>query len=108
MKIHADGARGGWAGWLLGRLLGGAKEPRRLEVLERMTLAPRQSLALVEADGRRFLVASASDGAANFYPLDGSLAEPAGMRGQAAPSAGRQSPMRARRRKDIAVRRARW
>jgi flagellar biogenesis protein FliO len=43
----------------------------RLELLERITLAPRQSLVLVEADGRRFLVASSAEGSPSFYPLDG-------------------------------------
>ena len=39
-------------------------------LLERITLAPRQSLALVEAEGRRFLVATSADGAPAFYALD--------------------------------------
>jgi flagellar biogenesis protein FliO len=108
MKISADGAGRGWAGWLLGRLLGGEKQARRLEVLERIALAPRQSLALVEADGRRFLVASTADGAANFYPLDCSHDRAAEKRRQNPSPAGWQAPIRARRRKEIAVRRARW
>ncbi len=43
----------------------------RLELLERITLAPRQSLALVEAEGRRFLVATSPEGGPAFYSLDG-------------------------------------
>lgn len=39
-------------------------------MLERISLAPRQSLALVEADGRRFLVATSAEGTPAFYPLD--------------------------------------
>lgn len=42
----------------------------RLALLERITLAPRQSLALVEAEGRRFLVASSSESGPVFYALD--------------------------------------
>jgi len=42
----------------------------RLEILERLTLAPRQSLALIEADGRRILVAISGEGGPVFYPLD--------------------------------------
>jgi flagellar biogenesis protein FliO len=63
-------AVGGLAGWLLGRLRGGSRARPRLELLERITLAPRQSLALVEAEGRRFLVATSPEGAPTFYALD--------------------------------------
>jgi flagellar biogenesis protein FliO len=69
---------GGLAGWLLGRLRGGQGSRPRLELVERIALAPRQSLALVEAEGRRFLVATSPEGAPTFYPLDerSSLARP--------------------------------
>jgi flagellar biogenesis protein FliO len=60
---------GGLAGWLLRRLRGGERMRPRLAVLERVALGPRQSLALVEADGRRLLVATASDGGPAFFPL---------------------------------------
>jgi len=61
---------GGWAGWMISRFRG-TKRPRpRLILLERITLAPRQSLALVEAEGRRLLVASSTDGSPALYPLD--------------------------------------
>jgi hypothetical protein len=76
MKQEAQGAGkakppiGGLAGWLLGRLRGERRSVPRLAVLERISLAPRQSLALVEADGRRFLVATSSEGTPAFYPLD--------------------------------------
>lgn len=80
-----SGLPGGLAGWLLDRLrqvrlsgvsLGGVrlglrKPAPRLALLERITLAPRQTLALVEAEGRRFLVASSAEGAPAFYPIDG-------------------------------------
>ncbi len=61
---------GGLAGWLLGKLRRGQQGQRRLALVERIALAPRQSLALVEAEGRRFLVATSQDGAPSFYPLD--------------------------------------
>lgn len=76
MKQEAEGsvrARlpiGGLAGWLLGRLRGERRTAPRLAVLERITLAPRQSLALVEAEGRRFLVATSAEGTPAFYALD--------------------------------------
>jgi len=63
----------GVAGWLLGRLRrvrAGAGARSRLELVERITLAPRQSLALIEAEGRRFLVATSPEGAPAFYALD--------------------------------------
>jgi flagellar biogenesis protein FliO len=61
---------GGLAGWLLGRLRGVARPQPKLALLERITLAPRQSLSLVEADGRKFLIASSPEGAPAFYALD--------------------------------------
>jgi flagellar biogenesis protein FliO len=61
---------GGWAGWLMKRLARKDCAPPRLELLERLALAPRQSLALIEADGRRILVATSAEGGPAFYPLD--------------------------------------
>jgi flagellar biogenesis protein FliO len=61
---------GGVAGWLLGRLKGRGRRQPRLELVERIALAPRQSLALVEAEGRRVLVATSPEGAPAFYALD--------------------------------------
>jgi flagellar biogenesis protein FliO len=61
---------GGWAGWLLGRLRSGVRRQPRLELVERIALAPRQSLSLVEAEGRRFLVVTSAEGSPAFYPLD--------------------------------------
>ena len=77
MKVVSDASTqkpevGGLAGWLLGRLgRRTAAPPPRLTLLERITLAPRQSLALVEAEGRKLLVATSPDGAPTFYALDG-------------------------------------
>lgn len=64
-------AAGGWTAWLLERLRSRQRPPSRLALLERITLAPRQSLALIEAEGRRLLVATSPDGAPAFYALDG-------------------------------------
>ena len=61
----------GWAGWLLARMRRTPRSASRLVVRERLVLAPRQHLALVEADGRRFLIATASDGTPVFHALDG-------------------------------------
>lgn len=60
----------GLAGLLLARLRGKQRSAPRLELLERISLAPRQSLALVEAEGRRFLVATSQDGAPAFCALE--------------------------------------
>jgi flagellar biogenesis protein FliO len=76
---------GGVASWLMGRLRGGQRVRPRLELLERITLAPRQSLALVEAEGRRILVATSPEGAPAFYPLDKRLQRFTGARGQRLP-----------------------
>ncbi|HKN22432.1 MAG TPA: flagellar biosynthetic protein FliO [Terracidiphilus sp.] len=60
---------GGWAGWLLAKWHGRRRAEPRLALVERITLAPRQSLALVEAEGRRILVATSAEGGPAFYPL---------------------------------------
>ena len=69
MAISQSGR--GLAAWLLERLRRGSRPEPRLALLERVTLAPRQSLALVEAEGRRFLVATSQEGGPAFYALDG-------------------------------------
>jgi flagellar biogenesis protein FliO len=61
---------GGLASWLMGKLQGNPKTRPRLTILERITLAPRQSLALVEAEGRRFLVVTSQESGPVLYPLD--------------------------------------
>jgi hypothetical protein len=62
-------AEGLW-GLLRQRLRGAGRTPPRLALVERIALAPRQSLALVEAEGRRFLVATSAEGGPAFYALD--------------------------------------
>ncbi|WP_420239908.1 flagellar biosynthetic protein FliO [Telmatobacter bradus] len=65
-----DRKTGGLAGWLLEKLNRTPQSRSRLEMIDRITLAPRQTLSLIEVEGRRFLVASAADGSPSFYPLD--------------------------------------
>jgi hypothetical protein len=72
----------GLAPWLICRLFNALVAPLRnrlgkreriqprLALLERIALAPRQSLALVEAEGRRFLIATSTEGGPAFYALD--------------------------------------
>ena len=42
----------------------------RLTLVERINLSPRQTLALVEAEGHTLLVATSQEGAPSFYSLD--------------------------------------
>ncbi len=65
----AEHKLGGLAGWLFARLRPHARPRPSLVLLERITIAPRQSLALVEADGRRFLIATSAEGAPAFHSL---------------------------------------
>lgn len=60
----------GAAAWLMARLKGSSRTRARLELLERIALGPRQSLSLIEAEGRKFLVATSAEGAPVFYPLE--------------------------------------
>jgi len=71
---------GGLAGWILGKMQASSRRQPRLALLERISLAPKQSLSLVEAEGRKFLVATSSDGSPSFYPLD-ERTRPSVMRG---------------------------
>ena len=65
----------GLGGWLLQQFRrhfeGTAQKQPRLILVERIALAPRQSLALVEAEGQRILVATCPESAPVFYALDG-------------------------------------
>jgi flagellar biogenesis protein FliO len=61
---------GGLAGWLMKRLRAGKDAHPRLELVERITIAPRQTVALIEAEGRRLLVACTADGGPTIYPLE--------------------------------------
>ncbi len=61
----------GLRAWLLDRFHHRALKQPRLALVERINLTPRQSVALIEADGQRLLVATSPDGAPSFYPLMG-------------------------------------
>lgn len=69
-ESRATVAGGGLAGWLLGKLRGAQRVAPRLTIVERISLAPRQSLALIEAEGRRFLVATSQECAPCIHPLN--------------------------------------
>jgi hypothetical protein len=68
-KVRRAGLPDGWTGRLVDWLHRERRPRPRLELLEKITLAPKQSLALVEAEGRRFLVATSAEGTPAFYPL---------------------------------------
>ena len=73
LRCESDGkARrpGGVAGWLLERFRAARREDPKLALLEKIALGPRQSLALVEAGGRRILVATSAEGTPAFYALE--------------------------------------
>lgn len=98
MRNHAAGTApgpGGLTGWLLGRALDrfrrSGHKPARLALIERIALAPRQSLALVEAEGRRVLVATSADGPPVFYPLDSRTAPTRSASAPRRPTAARAS-----------------
>lgn len=55
--------------WVMNRLRHRAVTQRRLMVIERIHLAPRQTLALVEADGHKLLVATSGEGTSTFFQL---------------------------------------
>jgi len=61
---------GGLAGWLLERLRFRSRPQPSLALLERITLAPKQSLSLVEAEGHKFLIATSGEGTPAFYALN--------------------------------------
>jgi len=69
-RAKAGSQLGGIAGWIVDRVRGERRTRPRLALVERINLAPRQFLALVEAEGRRLLVATSGDGAPAFYALD--------------------------------------
>ena len=60
---------GGLAGWLLTKWRNRKSNEPRMALLERITIAPRQTLALVEVEGQRLLVATSAEGAPAFHAL---------------------------------------
>lgn len=87
---EAGNSKTGLAAWLLSRLRREAHRPPRLALVERINLAPKQSLALVEAEGRRFLIATSTEGAPAFFALDDTRQTPSRTR-TSAPVAARVS-----------------
>jgi hypothetical protein len=69
-STFASLSKNGIVGRLLDRLRARPRPRPRLAVLERIALAPRHSLALIEAEGRKLLVATSQDSAPAFYALD--------------------------------------
>jgi flagellar biogenesis protein FliO len=67
---HAPTGVGGVADWILRRFGARSRPTPNLALLERITLGPRQTLSLVEADGRRLLIATSPEGSPAFYSLD--------------------------------------
>ena len=65
----AEEERSGFTAWLIARLRRRDVKQPRLALVERISIAPRQVIALIEADGQRVLVATAAEGAPTFYPL---------------------------------------
>jgi hypothetical protein len=61
--------RFGLAAWLLAQVRRYARKDSHLELVERISLAPRQTAALIEVDGQRLLVVTSSDGAPAIFPL---------------------------------------
>jgi hypothetical protein len=64
---------GGLARWLLQRLRRVKGTEPRLALLDRLSLTPRHSVALIVAEGRKLLVATSPEGPAAFCVLDASV-----------------------------------
>ena len=81
LRAHLDNPRhqlakrlgSGLAAWLLNNWQPSLARPVRLALIARVPLGPRQSVALIEAEGMHLLVATSADGAASFFPLPQSL-----------------------------------
>lgn len=73
----------GFAGWLKRYWHRTQLRPARLKLVERIALSPKHSLALVEADGVRLLVATSADGAPAFFRLSRATAPQAAEQGVA-------------------------
>jgi len=65
----------GLGDWLLRCWRRSTEHPARLALIERMALGPKHSLALIEADGVRLLIATSVDGTPAFFSLQ-NQAEP--------------------------------
>ena len=78
LRAHLDNPRhrlakrlgGGLAAWIWNNWQTSLARPARLALIARIPLGPRQAVALIEAEGMHLLVATSTDGAASFFPLD--------------------------------------
>jgi hypothetical protein len=77
MNVHrkngGDRSVSKWRGvtaWVFERIRRRSAMRSRMAVLEKISFAPRQSLALIEVDGERVLVGSSQDGSPQFYRLN--------------------------------------
>lgn len=63
-EVRIEGTwREGFVHWLLRKLQASRSQPSRMSILERLSLNPRQSLALVEVERHRFLIVTSLEGA---------------------------------------------
>lgn len=58
-----------WTSAVSERLHRGRAVAPRLAVLERVNIAPRQSVALIEVEGEKLLVGASQDGSPTFFRL---------------------------------------
>ena len=78
----------GLGAWLAARLRRGVKKEASLLLVGRISLAPRQTIALLEADGERLLVATSADGSPAFFPLRQASSRPRTQRRSTAATEG--------------------
>jgi hypothetical protein len=81
--------QGSLAAWLIERLHRREPKQPRLAIVERISLAPRQTLALIEADGQRLLVATTPEGSSSFFPLKSTSSRSIANRSQKAGAGGK-------------------
>lgn len=70
VEVALGGRIAGLAGWLFAHLRHEPRPAPRLILRQRIALGPRQHVSLIEADGRRFLVATGSENGSTFHALD--------------------------------------
>jgi hypothetical protein len=70
--------RQGFVGWLLGRVRQRSEVRRRLVLVERISLAPRQTVCLLEVDDQKLLIATAQDSSPSLCLLSSNLGQTGG------------------------------
>lgn len=73
----------GLGAWLMSRFRSRCNATARLRMLENIRITPRLSVALIEADGERFLVATSDTGGPVFLPLSKARRMPSGAKASA-------------------------